>query len=351
MIDLERKVLQSKNDSKKICLIERKPFEGQFSVEGYFSRLVADVKEFGIVLTREMVPSFSKGLIGRMRNLLFVRKLKYDILHVTGDIHYVGLSLPKSRTIHTVHDCLALDRLSGWRRMIMRSLWFSWPLKGTAAITVNSHSTKKELLRHVPRLDPERIFVIPVSVSSQYKPCSKIFDDNRPRILQVGTKPNKNVPRLIEALEGIDCKLVIVGKLSNVIVDKLRECSIDFENHVGISDSELVKQYEECDILGFVSTFEGFGMPIIEAQRVGRAVVSSNCASIPEVAGDGACLVDPLNVSEISAGIKRIIKDQQYREDVIAKGRENCKRFEAREIARQFTKVYEFVSVGQGNRK
>ncbi len=82
----------------------------------------------------------------------------------------------------------------------------------------------------------------------------------------------------------------------------------------------MLEAYHRADIVSLVSTYEGFGMPIIEGQAIGRAVIAGNVASMPEIAGDGACLVDPYDVPAIRTGILRIINDPEYRESLIARG-------------------------------
>ena len=89
--------------------------------------------------------------------------------------------------------------------------------------------------------------------------------------------------------------------------------------------------------------YEGFGMPILEAQAVGRAVISSNLFSMPEVAGDSAVLVDPFNIGEIRSAILKIISDDTFREDRIRKGFENIKRFDPELIANQYFGLYEMI--------
>jgi glycosyltransferase involved in cell wall biosynthesis len=74
---------------------------------------------------------------------------------------------------------------------------------------------------------------------------------------------------------------------------------------------------------------------------VGRAVVTSNVASMPEVAGKGACLVNPYSVDSIKEGILKVIQDVSFREELIQKGRENIKEFDAGSIASQYLKIYE----------
>ena len=102
----------------------------------------------------------------------------------------------------TVADCGRLHQLSGLKRELLRQLWFQQPLKKVAAITVISQAVKDDLLDWVPDLDPAKIHVVPVSISPRFKFSPNSFCQSNPRILQVGTKPNKNLPRLVEALKG-----------------------------------------------------------------------------------------------------------------------------------------------------
>ena len=81
-------------------------------------------------------------------------------------------------------------------------------------------------------------------------------------------------------------------------------------------------------------------MPILEAQTVGRVVVTSRVSAMPEVAGDGACLVDPLSTADIRAGILSVWHDSAYRNRLIEKGLENVRRFDAATVARQYEAVY-----------
>ena len=75
--------------------------------------------------------------------------------------------------------------------------------------------------------------------------------------------------------------------------------SISYTEQWGLSDQEILQHYRDCDMVVFASTYEGFGMPIIEGNATGRPVVTSNICSMPEVAGAAACLVDPFDCSSI----------------------------------------------------
>ena len=131
------------------------------------------------------------------------------------------------------------------------------------------------------------------------------------------------------------------GKLSPELEAVLARHRVRYENHRNLSESEVVELYRGADLLAFVSTLEGFGMPILEAQAVGRPVVTSNCTSMPDVAGGAAVLVEPTSVESIRAGLLRVIEDGALRERLIAGGQRNIARFSSDAIAAQYLRIYQ----------
>ena len=160
-------------------------------------------------------------------------------------------------------------------------------------------------------------------------------------ILQIGTDFNKNLENLAKALKNIACTLVIIGRLSVVQKEMLASLGIDYINKFSLSISELYKEYIKADMLTFVSTIEGFGLPILEAQATGLPVVTSNCSSMPEVAGGGALLVDPFEPKSIQEGIMEMIKNKYKRACWVEKGYMNVERFSKEKIASDYLKLYE----------
>jgi len=207
------------------------------------------------------------------------------------------------------------------------------------AITVISESTKQELLRYL-RCDPNKITVIHCSISDEFAAWPKAFDDATPRILQVGTKSNKNLPRVAEALQGLPCRLAIIGPLSAEQVNALERYGIDYENYIGLSREALLAQYHQADLVMFASLYEGFGLPIVEANAVGRPVITSRLYSMPEVGGDAACYVDPYDVAAIRAAVEKIIHDAEYRQQLIENGYRNVERFRLPAVAAEYAALY-----------
>jgi glycosyltransferase involved in cell wall biosynthesis len=262
-----------------------------------------------------------------------------DVNHITGDIHFLTYLLRRRRTILTVHDCVVLERLSGLRYWFFWFFWYWLPANRSEMITVISESTKRELLRHL-RSENYQIEVIPDCVSVEFQPCEKDFNESCPRILQIGTTKNKNIERIAEALEGSSCKLVIIGRLLGEQKAVLRSYSIDFDNYVGISREELVGQYQQADLVMFASLYEGFGLPILESNAVGRPVITSKLFSMPEVGGDAACYVDPYDVPSIRLAVERITEDSTYRGQLVENGYRNVERFRASIVAARYASLY-----------
>jgi len=337
----------NKIDKPEVAFFLRKPRKvGNYSVEFIFedvkARLKDEMQAYTFFSTYE-----SAGLFKRLYNCIEASFRQKRVNHVTGDINYLGLMLSKKRTIHTILDCVFLSSTSGIRHKILKLFWLTIPLNRSAYVTAISHATKEEILKYKKNYRPERIVVIPVAISNKFKRKDKPFKKEKPVILQVGAAHNKNIPRLIEALKGINCELHIVGKQNEEYEALLKQANIDYVYQWGLTDEEMIKKYEEADMLAFVSTYEGFGMPILEANAVGRPVVTANILSMPEVAGNAACLVDPYDVAAIRQGITKVINDDDYRNTLIQKGFENIKRFDPALIANEYLALYKRVAAGQ----
>jgi glycosyltransferase involved in cell wall biosynthesis len=323
----------------KVLFIQRKPRQyGTFSIEFIFREIRSRLPES--ILPEVRVSRFgSNGIWKRLYNLVEAALWRADVKHITGDVHYLTLLQPKHKTLLTIHDCYVLYLTGGWVRRFFKTFWFDLPVRACRRVVAISEATKQEVVKFTG-CDPRKILVIHDPISQAYQPAPKAFNTEKPVLLFIGLAPNKNLERLAEAIEGIPCHLSVVGKLNETQRAKLEQHRIEYSFVYNISDEEMVRKYEECDVLVFPSLYEGFGMPIVEANAVGRPVLTSNLSSMPEVAGNAACLVDPLDVQSIRHGLLKIIRDDSYRNQLIANGFENRKRFEANEIARQYAALY-----------
>lgn len=326
----------------RIVHLMRDPRPNVFSIE----RLYEDVRNSlppDVKAVEWVCPNPSKGFWPRLRDAWAARKVQRDVNHVTGDTHYLTFFLNRRHTILTIHDLVTLENTRGLKRFVLWFFWFWLPVMRSRVVVTVSETTRWTLLKTV-RCNPNKVIVIHNPVSDEFQPEAKVFNTECPRILQIGTKPNKNIPRVAEALSGIDCKLVIIGPMPPEYKTVLAEYGLDYENHVGLSREELVEQYQKADMLMFASTFEGFGLPIVEANAVGRPVITSNLLPMPEVASDAACLVDPYDVNSIRAGVQRIITEVTYRESLIDAGYQNALRFRSAAVAENYASVYRQVA-------
>lgn len=320
----------------------RKPRPNVFSIERLYEDVRGAMPE-DISVRVWTCRNESIGLWPRLRDAWRARKAQGDVNHVTGDTHYLTFFLDRQRTVLTVADLVSLERLRGIKRWLLWLLWYWLPVKRSRTVVTISECTRNALLKHV-HCKPAKVQVIHCPVSAEFEPKPSQWNAACPRILQVGTTPNKNIERVAVALCGIPCCLVVVGTMTQAQGAILAQHRIKYENLVGLSRSALVEEYAKADMLLFVSTYEGFGLPIVEANAVGRPVVTSNISSMPEVAGAAACLVDPYRVDEIRVGVLKVIGDADYREQLIAAGLVNAKRFRAEAVAAQYAALYREVS-------
>ena len=319
-------------------IFRRRP--GTYSIERVFAPILAQLRSQGIEGAMLQVPRESSSFWNVLANVVWARRVKAELVHVTGDVNYCILGLGRRMSVLTIHDFGYLAQLHGLKRWLVKKLWVDWPVSRCTAVTCVSEQTRRDLLRLTP-VAPDKVVVIHNPVQPQFVPQSEAAWPACPRILHFNVTPNKNLGRTVAALEGIPCHLRIIGAVNDAQKRELERRRISFSQAENLTDAQMLQEYEQCDLVCFPSTDEGFGLPVIEAQAVGRPVLTSHVPPLPEVGGaGGACYVDPFDVASIRAGLCKMMTDGDYRAGLVAAGFANARRFQATAIARQYADLY-----------
>ncbi len=328
---------------KQIKVILANRCLGRFwSLEELFSNIIRAFPEW-VNSTVAAAPCARANLGSLVANLLWLRSLNdCDLIHQTGDIHYAILGVWRRPVVLTVPDLRFLEEARGLKRFLFWWLWLYLPCLRANQVTVISEFTKARLLA-LCRVKPAKVRVIPCCVAPEFIAMPKSWPSGKPRLLQVGTTDNKNLTRLVEACAGLPIQLAILGKLTAAQRESLDRYRVDYEEFCNLPKDQVVALYAASDLVVFVSSYEGFGIPILEAQAVGRPVLTSDLSPMREVAGGGALLVDPFNHEAIRLGILRLLGDAGLREKLVAEGFRNVCQYSASAVALQYAAVYREV--------
>lgn len=325
----------------KVALIVRKSNGFFFSIENVFKAIYGPLASKAAISFLELrhIGFSIKGVLG---NFKYLQNKPFDVFHVTGDVHYMVFALPRSKTVLTIHDCVFVRQTSGVKKLIIKKLFLDWPVRYTKYITTISEKSKAEIIA-LTGCKPERIQVIPNPLSPYIYFSGRSFNAGNPTILFLGSTPNKNLERVLESLKNIPCNLHIIGKLNSAQLETVHASGIKHVVESGLTDPELADRYANADMILFPSLYEGFGLPIIEGFKAGKVVVTSNLSPMKEVAENAACLVDPNSVDSIRGGVLKVISDEDYRQQLIQRGKEVVKQYSAENIASQYFQLYRKV--------
>src|SRR5258706_9713077 len=247
------------------------------------------------------------------------------------------------RTVMTLHDAgpwRYAQALTLHGRLYFRTLLARGTRSCSRVIAVSEHA-KTEIVHFLGGRYLSKISVIPEAARPEFAvACSEAFKDEvRTRyelparyLFTVATvEPRKNLVTLLDAYSrlrkesGSSCPpLVIVGR-KGWNCDDIPGYMADLQDTVRfpgyVSDEELIALYQMASCLVFPSLYEGFGLPVVEAMLAGCPVITSTTSSLPEIAGDAALLVDPLDSTEIAAAIQKVLQDEDLRTTMIQKER------------------------------
>lgn len=322
----------------KVLLIYRNKKLG-YSIGKVFNSIESELKSTCDVESIYL-PSIDYSPISIIKNIIYVykylKKGTFDIVHITGTEHYLLPFLYRCNTVLTIHDLgFYTNQKLSIRKLYKFFLWI-YTIKYAKKVTFISDKSKNETLGTI-ELKTHNCHTILNPVDNSYIYNHKTLNKNCPTILHVGTKANKNLNNTILAIKDLNCKLRIIGELTSEQKLLLNIYKIRYSNTFNLSDSDILNEYINCDIVNFPSFYEGFGMPIIEGESIGRPVITSNISPMREIANNKTILVNPSDIKSIK---NAYIKTLQNYEEVIEEGLKNVQRFNIKDITNQYLCIY-----------
>ena len=334
--------------SGTVTWVKRQPrIDSNHSIERCFDAIESGFNgqlECPFVITSAVVPLSTNGVWSMIKNCARALNVRTDIAHVTGDINYVLPFLRSKRRLLTVHDVGHVQdpAHSAFKRWLLLLIWFRFPLIFCDTVICVSHQTLERLNHLVPKRRGQRRLVIPAAIREKSGQARgpRPYETDKKIVLQIGTAPNKNLHRVWKACEQLGCHLAIVGHETEEVAALKANRMLSHSIHTNVSDDALEQLYLHCDAVVFVSTHEGFGMPLIEAQTLGKPCVTSAIEPMKSNAGDGALLVDPMDTDAIRAALEQLLTNRELAETIVESGYLNARQFTGVEVARQHMRVY-----------
>tara|TARA_B100001540_G_C15699408_1_gene593109 strand:+ start:50 stop:1078 length:1029 start_codon:yes stop_codon:yes gene_type:complete len=334
---------------KKICFFLRKPFYGKnFSIENFYYEIFSHNSN-DFVYEFKVCPFESRGFLRRLFLSIWAIFNQGDINHICGDINFISIFLNKKKTINTILDTYSMRRLKGLKKYLYKIFWIKIPLFKSSNVIAISNKTRKEIRKYSDY--KKNISVIDMCTQKIFKKKIKKKINKVPKILIVGTSENKNIKNVFYSLKNIKCELIVIGNLMPDQIDILKNFKIKFKCFISLNNKSLVQKFFQSDLLVFASNYEGFGIPILEAQTVGRAVLTSKLEPMTYVGGNGALYVNPENIKSITNGINNLIKNSKLRNSLIKRGFANIKRFNKINILQQHINLYNKILYSKLNQQ
>ena len=319
----------------------------------------------------QLIESLSKIKELQIQEFSDIKKLnEVDVVHFPF-FDFFKMSLPffkKYPTVITIHDVIPLLFPNFYPAGLKGKVAISYQkiaLKNVDAIITDSNSSKKDIIK-ILNVPEKKIFPIYLAPSEKFRKIKdqEFLDVKRHKfnlpstfVLYVGDiNWNKNLVNIARAAKLANVDLVLVGKnfkqRNNLNHPELRsyqkfldefsnEPLIHFMDFLPTDDLNTVMNLAKATIL--TSFYEGFGLSILEAQACGTPVITSKVSSMPEIAGEGAILVNPNSIEEIAQAITTLVKNNHLFNLLIKKGFQNVKKFSWAKTAEETLEVYKYV--------
>lgn len=292
--------------------------------------------------------------------------INYNFLMKThSDIYcFFNFHIPskiKGKIIVVIHDVVFAEYPESCKKPKPLSAYIESIEKSDIIVTV-SESSKRGILKYF-KVNPDKIKIVPPGIyledyqkkyaEEELKLVKEKYKLSGKFILYLGTiEPRKNISNIIlafdkyKSLNNDNLKLVIAGRkgwkyeeIFEVYKNSKYKNDILFIDYV--DEKDKIKLYKSAELFIFPSLYEGFGMPVLEAMAAGVPVITSNISSLPEVAGEGAILVNPNSVEEISKAMKKIIYgDKEFVEKMIKEGKKQAEKYTWEKSAEKLEQIY-----------
>lgn len=303
---------------------------------------------WGEVCAMEVVPVHARSRVEWVRGEQqhvprIAARIGADLVHSLGSTAPLWGRVPRVTTIHDLNYLLVPDAHFGLRGRGMRVL-VGGSARRSRRLIVDAASTREDLRRHL-RIDPAKVDVVPLAASPGTHVASTPEADLRERlglgarvvVLSPGAKrPHKNLGTILHAMalmDAADRPVVVATGYATPYEDELRAQATalgvaqDLVMPAYLGAADLEGLYGLATLVVFVSRYEGFGLPVLEAMVRGVPVLTSNRSSLPEVAGDAAVLVDPDDPRAIAAEMRRLLAAPDELARLMAAGRERAANF------------------------
>jgi glycosyltransferase involved in cell wall biosynthesis len=312
-----------------------------------FTRVVCPVRAAGRA---------SRYLFEQVRLPRLLAQYHIDVVHSLGYVGPLVAPCPSVVTIHDLNYITLRHTMPGVKRTVLHFFSIQSARRANHVITVSDFS-KREICRTI-KLNPGKITVTHEGAmrdgasnsSENWMELTRRYRIREPYVVAFGGRTlHKNIPHLIRAFalvkDGFPHSLVLIGHIpSNV---DLATESKEIRDRVTLTgyvpEEHILPLLSHADLFVLPSLYEGFGLPVLEAQQAAVAVACSTAGSLPEVGGDGAIYFDPASVEQIADTIRRCLADATLRSQLILKGRENLARFSWDKTARETLSVYQDV--------
>jgi len=297
------------------------------------------------------------------------KKAGCQLLHCTSNTAPVFTSIPLVVTLHDIiymeSSYLKILRGSGslYQKFgnLYRKFFVPWIVKKSHKIITVSHFEKKRIGQFFGMNNDTRLEAVYNGVSEHFKPVTDQKELNRVKekyhlpdhyfFFLGNTDPKKNTKGTLKAFSdylkqtGSDMRLVMLDydrqELEKILIEIGDTNLINRIVLTGyVVNTDLPAIYCQCEIFLYPSLRESFGIPMLEAMACGAPVITSNTSSMPEVAGDAACIIDPFKPEEITAAMVKIISDTHLKESLIGKGYLQAAKFSWKAMAENVLAIY-----------